>query len=112
MNLPKRAFKILYTDFHMEIKCGIGQSLIFSDEFPMDNFHFLRVFPAIFDFVTAQVAKQLPGLKLPNTLMFDYPSPQVRCNLDQDGVQLKKGMAIPLLDDIAMSRLPIFERYI
>lgn len=24
-----------------------------------------------------QVAKQLPGLKLPNTLMFDYPSPQV-----------------------------------
>lgn len=23
-----------------------------------------------------QVAKQLPGLKLPNTLMFDYPSPQ------------------------------------
>ena len=51
--------------------------------------------PAMFDFVTAQVAKQLPGLKLPNTLMFDYPSPQVRCNLDQDGVQLKKEMATP-----------------
>lgn len=49
----------------------------------------------MFDFVTAQVAKQLPGLKLPNTLMFDYPSPQVRCNLDQDGVQLKKEMATP-----------------
>lgn len=30
----------------MEIKCGVGQSLIFSDEFPMENLHFVRAFPA------------------------------------------------------------------
>ena len=87
MNLPKWVSKMNYDEF-----CTLWPSNMAmdnpADDFPM-NISISGASPAMFDYQRVaplgpcrgpelwQVAKQLPGLKLPNTLMFDYPSPQV-----------------------------------